>query len=300
MTSSEPWRLAAPEAFAAFDRVEATAATTIEPELLGPVRKAVAGILRNEVELERTPVVGIPSEHDGRVGACVRFAEHFVIDVNGVSDDERAALSEALGTEAFTFVQTLFVVDVFQRARLALAHLHDVPYGPALPPRRDNLWAALEAFMRTVAQESALDPVTTELVRLRGAAVHNCRLCRSRLSVKAIDAAGDPALFTAVEDYEGSSLSRRHKVALRLTDAVITQPSLIDGLLVTQVDKELTTAESTEIVLDVVRNAANKIAVAFAADAPRATGAIEFFDIDSSGEVVADVDADAVRRATAP
>lgn len=67
----------------------------------------------------------------------------------------------------------------------------------------------------------------------------------------------------------------------------------------TQVHEELTTAESTEIVLDVVRNAANKIAVALGADTPRVTGAVEFFDIDGSGEVVADVDANVVRQATA-
>jgi len=299
VTSPEPWRLVAPDAFAAFDMVEATAATAIEPELLSAVRKSVAAILRNEAELERTPVVVSRCEYEGRVGACVRFAEQFVIDVKGESDDERRALSAALGSEAFTFVQALFVVDVFQRARIALGRLHGVPYGPALPPQSGDLWAALEVFMRTVALGRALDPITTELVRLRGAAVHNCQLCRSRLSVRAVDAAGDRAMFTAVEDYERSSLSRRRKVALRLTDAVITQPSLIDDLLVTQVHEEWTTAESTEIVLDVVRNAANKIAVALGADTPRVTGAVEFFDIDGSGEVVADVDANVVRQATA-
>ncbi len=297
--TSEPWRLVAPEAFAAFDGVEATAGTALEPSLLGPVRVSVAAILGNEAELEATPAEGDPSGPDDQIGACVRFAEQFVIDVNGLSDDDRAALQGVLGPEVFSFVQTLFVVDVFQRARLALGRLHDVGYRPAPPPRRGNLWGDLELFMRAVALEGALDPVTTELVRLRGAAVHNCRLCRSRLSVRAIDTAGGTTIFSAVEDYEQSSLSWRHKVALRLTDAVITQPSLIDDLLTSQVHDTLTTAESTELVLDVVRNSANKIAVALGADAPNVTGAVEFFDVDGSGEVIADLDADAVRRAIA-
>jgi len=290
----------APEAFAAFDRVEATAATALEPSLLVPVRASVARNLHNEAELEGTPAIGNPSGYDDRVKTCVRFAEQFVIDVNGESDDDRAELKTALGAEVFTFVQTLFVLDIFQRARLTLSRLHDLPYRPALPPRRGNLWTELEVFMRTVALEGALDPITTELVRLRGAAVHNCRLCRSRLSIKAVDTAGGPTMFSAVEDYEQSSLSWRHKVALRLTDAMITQPSLIDGLLVTKIHESLTTAESTEIVLDIVRNAANKIAVALGADAPQVNGAVEFFDIDRTGEVIADVDADVVRHATAP
>ena len=32
-------------------------------------------------------------------------------------------------------------------------------------------------FLPAVARMRALDPVTSELVRLRGAAQHNCRLC---------------------------------------------------------------------------------------------------------------------------
>ena len=58
------------------------------------------------------------------------------------------------------------------------------------------------------------------------------------------------------------------------------------------------TAQS-EIVLDVVRNAANKIAVAFGADAPKVSDGVEFFDVDATGTVVADVDMSVVRAATA-
>ena len=93
-------------------------------------------------------------------------------------------------------------------------------------------------------------------------------------------------------------LSSRHKIALRLTDAVLTQPAQIDDQLVAQVHGAFALAESTEIVLDVVRNAANKIAVAFAADTPQVADGIEFFDLDANGEVVASVEAAVVRRAT--
>ena len=60
----------------------------------------------------------------------------------------------------------------------------------------------------------------------------------------------------------------------------------------------MTPAEITEVVLDVVRNAANKIAVALGGDAPVVTEGVEFYDIDATGDVVADVDRDVVRAAT--
>jgi alkylhydroperoxidase family enzyme len=297
MTAAEPWRREAPEAFAAFDRVEAIARGSLDEALLVPVQAAVARLLRQPVDggdallLER-------AESDPRVSTCVRFAEQFVVDVAGIGDADRAALSGALGADSFTFVQVVFVVDVFQRARIALERLHGLSYvaPPAVEP--GDLWTALEDFMRVVAREGALDPVTTELVRLRGAALHQCRLCQSRLSVRALDAAGDSAPFVAIDDFERSALDPRQKAALRLTDAVLTQPAEIDDPLVAAVHRSFTGAESTEIVLDVVRNAANKIAVAFAADAPQVTTGIEFFDIDANGDVFADVEAAEVRRAT--
>jgi alkylhydroperoxidase family enzyme len=255
--------------------------------------------LRNEPELSRSPDPDLDCL-DERTSACERFAEQFVVDVVRITDDDRSALLAAMGSESLVFVQTLFVVDVFQRARIALERLHTTQYGPMLlPPERGDLWAALEVFMRVVARSEALDPLTTELVRLRGATVHNCRLCRSRLSVRAYDAAGDRSPFEAVGDYEHSTLTVRHKTALRLTDAVVTQPALIDEGLISQVHAEFSTAESSEIILDVVRNAANKIAVAFSTDAPVVADGTEFFDTDGAGDVFADVDADVVRQSTA-
>jgi len=297
MATAERWRSEAREAFSAFDHVEAIAATAVDDALMSPVRRAVSRLLRNDDEFVRTSGSAQRGRSDPRALICVRFAEQFVVDVAGITDADRAMLSGALGSETFTFVQALFVADVFQRARIALQRLYGVPYDgpPAAEP--GDLWAAIEEFMRVVSRASLLDPLTTELIRLRGATVHHCRLCRSRLSVRALDAAGDDSPFSAIEDFEHSVLSSRHKIALRLTDAVVTQPAQIDDQLVAQVHAAFTVGESTEIVLDVVRNAANKIAVALGADAPQVADGIEFFDVDANGEVVASVDAEFVRRA---
>ncbi len=294
--TAAPWIPFAPDAFACFDRAEALAAGTVDAAVLDPVRVAVAGALGNDAELDRTPVGDHRASRDPRADVCVAFAEQFVVDVSGVTDDERAGLGAAMGADTFAFVQSLYVVDVFQRGRIALERLFGTAYGPAPAPATGDLWATLEEFMRVVARSTALDPVTTELVRLRGARVHQCRVCQSRLSLKAVDAAGDASIFDA--DAQLATRPDREQVALDLADLLVTQPGLIDDELVARAQRLLTPAELTELVLDVVRNAANKIAVALGGDAPVVSEGIEYYDVDATGDVVADVDRDVVRAAT--
>ena len=291
-----PWRQHAPAAFDCFDRVEALAAAAVDAQLLDPVRVAVASALAHRAELDRSPV----SHTDGgdpRVAACVAFAEQFVVDVSGTTDEQRGALGAALGADTFTFVQALYVVDVFQRGRIALERLFDSPFGPAPRPVAGDLWAELEEFMRVVALGTALDPVTTELVRLRGARAHDCRICQSRLSLRAVEAAGGEDLFAA--DADDGALDERQRAALALADAVIWQPTELDAALARRVRSALSDAEVVEVVLDLVRNATNKIAVSLGGDEAVVTEGVEYYDVDAGGEVVADVDREAVRAATA-
>jgi alkylhydroperoxidase family enzyme len=290
-----PWRDHSPAAFDCFDRIEAMAAGTVDPGVLDPVRVAVAATLAHPEEHERTPVAGTDTD-DPRVAVCVDFAEQFVIDVSRITDEQRTALGTAMGADTFAFVQALYVVDVFQRGRITLERIFAAPYGPAPDPTSGDLWGTLEEFMRVVALDTALDPVTTELVRLRGARAHDCRICQSRLSLKAVESAGDEALFA--DDADDAELTERQRAALALADAVIWQPSAIDDALVRQVRAELSDAEIVEIVLDLVRNAANKIAVSLGGDEAVVTEGVEFYDVDATGEVVADVDRETVRAAT--
>jgi alkylhydroperoxidase family enzyme len=290
-----PWRAHSPVAFDCFDRIEALAAGAVEPVVLDPVRTAVAAALAHPEELDRTPIA-VTATDDPRTGACVAFAEQFVVDVSGTTDEQRGALGAAMGADTFTFVQALYVVDVFQRGRIALERIFGTPYGPAAAPEVGDLWATLEEFMRVVALDTALDPVTTELVRLRGARAHDCRICQSRLSLRAVESAGDDALFTT--DFDDDALTERQRVALALADAVIWQPAGIDDALVTRVRAELSDAEIVEIVLDLVRNAANKIAVSLGGDEAVVTDGVEYYDVDATGDVFADVDRETVRAAT--
>jgi len=103
-------------------------------------------------------------------------------------------------------------------------------------------------------------------------------------------------LFAA--DSDDAALDERAGAALALADAVIWQPTSIDDALVTRIRGALADAEIVEIVLDLVRNAANKFAVSLGGDEAVVTEGVEFYDVDATGEVFAHVDREAVRTAT--
>jgi AhpD family alkylhydroperoxidase len=137
--------------------------------------------------------------------------------------------------------------------------------------------------MRSVARLTALDPTLTELVRLRGARQHDCRLCASRRSQDAIDAGAGDDEFAAVDHHATSDLPDPAKAALALVDALIWTPSAIPESVADAVRAHLTQDQAVEVVLDVVRNAANKIAVALRADAPQVTEGVQLFTTDGDG-----------------
>jgi alkylhydroperoxidase family enzyme len=288
----------APDAFDAFDRVATQVRGAADPGLVELARRHIGGLLgvtNGEADGvlsgdKAAALAGWPSapglsstEH-----VCVEMAEQFVLDVGSTSSAQRAALSDALGIEAFGYVQVLYALDSRLRVRRAFGQLFGVepPPSHAMSGEETTLWSALEELMRLVARMSALDPLTTELVRLRGARAHDCRLCKSRRHVVAIEAGADEATFDQIDWYESSDLSPRHKVALRLTDAMIWQPAAYPGELPAQVRATFTPEEALEIVLDVSRNAANKIAVALGADQPNVASGIEYFDTDEGGALI--------------
>jgi hypothetical protein len=214
----------------------------------------------------------------------VGFAEQFVVDVSAVTPDRRAAAFTALGADAFPTVQALYVVDLGTRMNAACRAL----FGATVPAGTvtGDLWSTLEEFMRAVARLRGLDETSTEVVRLRGARAHDCRLCRSLRNVHAVRAGGDEAFFDQIDDFERSALDERHKVALRLVDAMVWQPAAWPAGLAAQLHDHWSPTVLMELVLDVVRNAANKIAVAFGADDPHVSEGLEYYDTDAAGELV--------------
>jgi AhpD family alkylhydroperoxidase len=129
------------------------------------------------------------------------------------------------------------------------------------------LLAALSEFQAAVVRESTLDPVTTELIRIRCAHVHDCRVCKSVRLEPARAAGADEPVLAQVEHYETSTLSERHKVVLRLADAHLF--GSVPPTLPPQVAAELTAREAVDVVLLVAKCSYQKSLVALGLDAPR-------------------------------
>jgi AhpD family alkylhydroperoxidase len=223
-----------------------------------------------------------------RADAGVRaWFDQFTADVASLDDAHRAAVAAVLGDDLFAFVVATWAADMDRRLRAAWEQLS----GSAAPGREvaaDTAiaaWPALDHFLLVVGRLGGLDPVTTEVVRLRGARANNCRLCRSRREVRAIEAGADETTFDAIDVYETSDLAEPLKVALRATDAVLWTPATWPDGLVADVQRSYTPAQAVELVYDVVRNAANRIAVALGADEAQVTDGVEYFAVEADGSL---------------
>lgn len=217
------------------------------------------------------------------------FAEQFAVDVSVISPEQRAAFMSAMGRKAFQVAALIFVADYVPRVRAGLTALGFAPVVDPVTWDRDTdpVDLLLNQFAPTVGALRALDPVMTEVIRLRGAVQHNCRLCRSLREGAALDAGGTEPLYSDIERYEASALlDERQKAALRYVDALIWTPSKIDPDVAAGVRAHFSDAEALEITLDVMRNATNKIAVALGGDAPRVDEGTERYLLGVDGQPV--------------
>jgi alkylhydroperoxidase family enzyme len=264
----------APVAFSAWDElIDAVASTT--PTELTELARAIAGA---SLDPAVSPVPG---------SDAIAFAEQMVVDVASMTTEVRAAGLAELGARAPAFVLAVWTEDMMIRADAAWREMFGEEWRPTPTSAETNPWVAHERFLLEVAKLAALDPVTSELVRLRGARAHNCRLCQSRRSATAIDLAGGSDLF---EDRDPTGISDAQALALEVVDAFVWQPTQWPPGLGEQVVDALGPAAATELTLDLVRNAANKIAVAFGADDPLVETGVEYYDIDAAtGELRYDV-----------
>ncbi|QIG44613.1 hypothetical protein G5V58_19125 [Nocardioides anomalus] len=159
-----------------------------------------------------------------------------------------------------------------------------LPTDPSVPKYGTPVDFAVAAFAAAVVRQRALDPTTTELVRLRCARVHDCRLCQSVRNVEAGEV--DESLATQVDHHETSVLSERHRVALRLTDAMILDPSAADEALRADARRLFTETEIAELLLDVVKWSQQKASVALRIEVAPREGLSELsFDADGQARV---------------
>ena len=222
------------------------------------------------------------------------FAEQFSIDVSTIDGEKRSKLWKVLGDSTFSTVVQMYIADFVPRVRAGLQALGvgDEYLGWTAGPvawdhATDPSDIVFNDFLPTVARQRELDALTAEVVRLRGATQHNCRLCKSLRETTALDAGGSETLYGDIEKFEASAqLTERHKAALRYVDALIWSPGHIDEGVAAGVRAHFSDAEAVELTLDVMRNASNKVAVALGGDAPRVEQGTEQYLLDVDGQTV--------------
>jgi alkylhydroperoxidase family enzyme len=222
------------------------------------------------------------------------FAEQFSVDVSAITAEQRRRLVKQLGDRTFSVVVQMYLADFIPRVRAGLEALGvgseylgwvsgpiewDHATDPSDPVFND--------FLLAVARMRALDPVTSELVRLRGAAAHNCRLCKSLREGNALDAGGSETLYEEIERFDSSGLlDERAKAALRYTDGLIWTPAHLVADDVAEVRSRFSEVEAVELTFDVMRNASNKVAVSLGADAPRIEHGTERYLLGVDGQTI--------------
>ena len=264
-----PLRELRPEATDLLDVACARAWDAVDHELLDALRTRAA-VLLGHPDGRRVDAA------DPTVSDCLEFAEQFVLDVAGIGEPEREALRRHFDEGAATdVVRALFLVEYALRLELLSSRLFDAPavaaharYTPRPADSSAALREALAGYQDAVVRGDALDPVMTELVRLRCARTHNCRICQTLRMDDARAAGADDAVTAAVDRYESSDLDERTKAALRITDALITLPASLSPEDAAGARALLAPDELAELCLDVSKWSTQKVHVALGTDAP--------------------------------
>jgi hypothetical protein len=146
----------------------------------------------------------------------------------------------------------------------------DTPAG--LPTWGGDFDHAIDAFAAAVMRARSVDPVITELVRLRCAQYHDCRLCGSLRLDEAAEQGVDETMVAKIARYEDSDLNDAAKAALRLADAMIIRPAAADAKLRAELLEHFTEGQIAEICLDVVKWSQQKYLVALRVETPPWSG----------------------------
>lgn len=235
------------------------------------------------------PLPGALTPDASTAGALAsELAEQVALDVASFDDNQRQRATDLLGRSAHTWFLTVYLADWIPRVRHAL----DAAFGPSdwTPDEAacdlTDLWPDFVALTEAIGALRNLDPVTSEVVRLRMARQHNCKLCKSLRNRTALEAGGTEDTYRDIDDWQHSStFDERTRAALALADALVWNPQGAAATL-TEVLTHFETPEVVELVADMLRNAANKVAVAAGTDAAHVTEGVEIYDVIESGETV--------------
>jgi alkylhydroperoxidase family enzyme len=277
-----------------FDSCELTRLVALSPgdgRITGLVRRVCVETLSLPA-LPCAVTMDGPESDDEAVVAS--FAEQFSADVSRIGVEQRSELFAALGDSTFGVVVQMYIADFVPRVRAGLEalgfgqqYLRWVSGEVVWDHTTDPSDAVFNGFLPTVARLRGLDALTSEVVRLRGATQHNCRLCKSLRETTALNAGGSETLYGDIEHFEASALlTDRHKAALRYVDTLIWSPRDIDRGIAAGMRAHFSDDEAVELTFDVMRNASNKVAVALGGDATRVEQGTEEYLLDADGQTV--------------
>jgi len=300
-----------PESTQWLDRVNGEVWATFDRALLELIRLRIARLIGNSAgESVRGSVVSeekvrnlssyFSSElYSSLERECLAFVEQFVIDVSGTTSQSLEQLASALpGHDVADFVRAVFVVEFTQRLQMMADALLDPRRSPGATvttavPEPEAVDASLHDLLR-VYQESVvrgrvMDPITTELVRLRCARTHNCRICQTLRLADARQAGADDTMTAKIDRYEQSDLPERSKVALRITDAFIVGAEAPPEHLRQQARHVFTQLELASLCLDITKWSTQKVHVALGTDGadrlPLNEQGVSYFDFAADGKV---------------
>lgn len=157
------------------------------------------------------------------------------------------------------------------------------PQGADGPLYGTEIDHAIDAFAAAAMRATTVDPITTEVVRLRCGRYHDCRLCQSLRTDTALAEGLDETLASKVDHYESSDLPEHLKAALALTDAVIVDPSSADAALRARVREHFSDEQIAELLHDIVKWSFQKVLVALRLDAPVREG-LSVLSFDENGD----------------
>ena len=166
------------------------------------------------------------------------------------------------------YVSAMWVVEYTERIRAMGARFFDLQPSELVPldGRAMNMRDLLAEYQNDVVLGQRLDVVTTELVRLRCGRTHQCRICQTLRLDSARSAGVNETMTAKIDHYERSDLSERHKLALRITDAMILRPDLLSAETVGAALAEFGTETLFELCLDISKWSTQKIVVTLGLD----------------------------------
>jgi alkylhydroperoxidase family enzyme len=127
---------------------------------------------------------------------------------------------------------------------------------------------AIAKFAAAVVLAKMVNPLITELVRLRCAQIHDCRLCGSLRNEEALEQGFNETMQKQIARYRSSDFSPEIVAALRLCDAIILTPADANASLKEELERYFSPEQIAEICMDIMKWSQQKALVALRIEAP--------------------------------